>query len=50
LRWAVREGHLEVVKYLIGQGADIHVWNDYALRWAEKYSHSDVVKYLNSLK
>ena len=38
--------HLDVVKYLVEKGADIHAANDYALRYASFNGHLDVVKYL----
>jgi len=34
LEWAAENGHLEVVRFLIESGANIHAENDYALRWA----------------
>ena len=46
LRWASRNGHLEVVKYLTEIGANIHADNDSALRLASSNGQSDVVKYL----
>ena len=46
LRQASRNGHLEIVKYLIENGANIHAENDYALRWASNEGHLEVVKYL----
>ena len=46
LRFAARNGYLDVVKYLVEQGADIHVQGDYALRWAARHGHLEVVKYL----
>jgi hypothetical protein len=39
-------GYLEIVKYLIGKGADIHFENGWALRYAKFYDKLDVVKYL----
>jgi ankyrin repeat protein len=42
-------GHLEVVKYLVEQGADIHAFDDYALRFANSNKHREVVNYLNNL-
>jgi ankyrin repeat protein len=41
-------GNLKFVKYLVGQGADIHYRNDKALRWASEHGHLGVVKYLIS--
>jgi len=46
LRWASDNGHLEVVKFLIEQGADIHADDDASLRWASYYGHLPVVQYL----
>ncbi len=43
---ASAEGHLEVVKYLVSEGADIHAENDCAARWASRKGHLEVVKYL----
>ena len=39
LRYAAKNGHLEVVRYLIENGADIHADDDYALRYATVYGH-----------
>jgi ankyrin repeat protein len=39
-------GHFEVVKYLVEQGADINVYNDRAFRWSAKHGHLEVVNYL----
>lgn len=48
LRWAAAIGHLDVVKYLVEGGADIHVYDDVALRWAaenvKSYFHALVNK------
>jgi len=46
LRWAAREGHLEVVKFLIENEANVHASNDAALCWAAREGHSKVVKFL----
>ena len=43
---AAKSGNLEVVKYLVENGADIHAEKDYALRLAAYNGHLDVVKYL----
>ena len=32
--WAARNGHLEIVKYLVASGANIHATNDLGLKWA----------------
>lgn len=39
-------GRLEVVKYLVEVGANIHAYNDWAFRRAEENNHMEVVKYL----
>ena len=49
LRLASGKGKLEVVKYLVSKGADIHAENDMALRWASRMDRLDVVNYLKSL-
>ena len=37
---------MEVVKYLVDNGADIHANDDCALRWAAEHGRLEVVKYL----
>lgn len=51
LRYASREGNLELVKILVEMGAnprasDIRGVPDAPIRWAHDYGHSDVVNYL----
>jgi len=41
-----RKIDLQVIEELVEKGANIHVYNDYALRRAAEYGHLDVVKYL----
>jgi len=41
-----KNGHLEVVQFLIKSRADIHTDNDYALRWAAQNGHLEVVQFL----
>ncbi len=51
LRLASRNGHIDVVKYLVElkpDGANIHTYNDDALRRASLHGHLDIVKYLVS--
>ena len=45
-QFAVRKGHYQVVKYLVGHGIWIHVKNDEALRVAAKNRHLKIVKLL----
>ena len=49
LIWASQKGHLEIVKYLVSLGANIHANNDEALRWASNNGHYEIVKYIESL-
>ena len=49
LRWGAISGHLNIVKYTTGLGADIHIDNDFVFRWSAKNGHLDVVKYLIEL-
>ncbi len=49
LRWACRNGHIEVVKFLIDKGLtleDIRSEDNFALRCASKNGHLEVVKFL----
>ena len=46
LRWAAENGYLDIVKYLVKHGADIHANSDYALRLAIDSEHLNVIKYL----
>ena len=46
LRYSARKGRLDVVKYLVDRGADIHTGNECAVRWASWRGHLDIVKYL----
>jgi ankyrin repeat protein len=46
---AAVNGSLNVIKYIVSIGADIHVQDDYAVRWASAHGHLDVVKYLVSV-
>jgi hypothetical protein len=48
LRWACRNGHLEVAKYLISVGADIHCNNNIALIETSSHGNLEVVKFLVS--
>lgn len=44
-RWACRSGHLNIVKYLISIGANVHSYNRRGMQWAFEYSHLELVKY-----
>ena len=46
LNLACEYGNLEIVKYFIEKGADIHNQHNQALRIASEHGHVDVVKYL----
>ena len=47
LHWASRNGHVEVVKLLLANGASISAYNNGALRYASYNGHAEVVKVLN---
>lgn len=46
LRLAARNGHIDIVKFLVAQGADIHADDDDALRVAAEFGQLDIVRYL----
>jgi ankyrin repeat protein len=46
LRLSAQFCHLEVVRYLVEKGANVHADNDYALRWSAQNGHLDVVRCL----
>ena len=46
LRYAAKNGNLELVKFLVDNNADIHAYNDYAFRYAAEYGYLEIVKYL----
>ena len=48
LRFASLNGHLDIIKFLVSEGANIHTNNDYPLRWASRFGHLDIVKFLVS--
>ena len=43
---AVVKGHLEIVKYLVGKGSDIHALDDVPLKLAAREGHLKTFKYL----
>jgi hypothetical protein len=48
LRWAAEKGHLDMIKYLVSQGADVTACNNMAIRWAARKGQLEVVQYLVS--
>ena len=46
LTYASYHGHLDVVKYLIEHGVDVHLGEDSALMYAILQGHLEIVKYL----
>lgn len=46
---ASAKGYLNIVRFLVENGASAHNRDDEALREAEKYNHVDVVEYLKAL-
>ena len=45
-RDASRKGHLDIVRYLVEQGADVTAENNEAVHWASLNGHTEVVQYL----
>ena len=43
---ATKDENLKKVKYLVEQGTDNHVDNDYVLGWAAQNERLDIIKYL----
>ena len=43
---AIIEGRLNIVEFLVQNGANIHADNEKALKWASYYGHLDIVKFL----
>ncbi|EQD66250.1 ankyrin containing protein [mine drainage metagenome] len=48
LQYSAHNGYLEVVKFLVSEGADIHADADYALRYSASNKHLGVVEFLLS--
>ena len=46
LKYVGELSDVETIKKLVDDGADIHIYNDYALRRAAEYGHLEVIKYL----
>ena len=42
-------GHLDVVKFLVEKGANVHAKGDQALHWASEECHLDVVNFLQNV-
>ena len=45
---SAKYNYFNIVKYLVNQGINVHVWCDYALRWSARNGHLKIVKYLIS--
>jgi len=43
---ACEHGNLDVIDYLVNNGANIHAKNNQALDWASKHGNTHIVKYL----
>jgi Ankyrin repeats (3 copies) len=48
IRRASRNGHLELVQYLVGIGANVCAMDNWAVKWASYNGHLNVVQYLVS--
>ncbi|BCS83709.1 ankyrin containing protein [Cotonvirus japonicus] len=46
LEISCEQGRLEIVKFLVKQGTDIHIDDNCAVRWASRNGHLEVVKFL----
>jgi len=46
LKYSSKNGLIEIVKYLIKNGADIHTENDFSIILASENGHFEIVKYL----
>jgi len=49
-KMACERGHLEIVKYLVERGNDVHVDDDWGLRIALGKENTEVVEYLKGIK
>lgn len=49
-RIAVENGHLDVVKFLVDQGSDIHADDDYAFYKSKDNGYTEIVEFLQSFK
>jgi len=45
----ILNGHLELVKYVVDAGANVHAKNNIALLWSVEYGHLEIIKYLISV-
>ncbi len=41
-------GNIELIKFLVKNGADIHIQHDWALKWSIRYGNTDVVEYIQN--
>ena len=42
LRYSAKNGHLDIVKYLVENGANIHAQDDYALLFGRSYKKIEI--------
>ena len=43
---AAEKGNIDIVKFMIKEGADVHAYNDYAIKWSSENGHTEIVKLL----
>lgn len=49
LRWNAKIRNLEIVKFLVDNGADVHSANGLALKFAEEENRNEIVNYFQSI-
>jgi ankyrin repeat protein len=46
LKWSAHNGHIEIIRFLLDNGANIHADKDQALRWSVYEKHLNVIELL----